>query len=71
MKEFSIAFIGRTKGNIGIMYPIREIVTAEDIDSAILKLYEKYDHISPRCQESGLSVEERWEKSINVQDINL
>lgn len=71
MKVFSIEFIGRTKGSIGIMYPIKEEVIAEDFDSAILKLYEKYDHISPQCQESGLSVEERWAKSINVQDINL
>lgn len=43
--SWTIHFIGRKKGAIGITYPITETVEAEDEEKARLKLYEKYDHI--------------------------
>lgn len=46
MKTFTIYFIGRKIYAIGIRYQIKETVQAPDIESAKLKLYEKYEHIS-------------------------
>lgn len=45
MKKFQIKFIGRTKGAIGIVYPIVVTVEAEDKQQALLKLYDSYEHI--------------------------
>lgn len=48
MKMYRIEFTGRTKGAIGITYPIIEWVEAESPSKAVLKLYDKHEHISPR-----------------------
>ena len=45
MYKFTIEFYGRTKGAIGSFYTIRDSVEAETKDEAILKLYDKYEHI--------------------------
>ena len=45
MYKFTIEFYGRTKGAIGIFYTIRDSVEAETKEKAILKLYDKYEHI--------------------------
>ena len=47
MRKYQIQFIGREVGAIGIRYQIFETVEAVDQDAAILKLYEKYEHIKP------------------------
>ena len=46
MKTFKISFTGRKNGAIGIFYRITEKVKAESKESAINKLYEKYEHIT-------------------------
>lgn len=45
MKKYSISFYGRLKGAIGCFYSIVDIVCADDEKAAILKLYDKYDHV--------------------------
>lgn len=45
MPKYRIKFTGRTLGAIGIMYPITAEVEAENTEKAILKLYDKYEHI--------------------------
>lgn len=45
MPKYRIRFRGCTLGAIGIMYPIVAEVEAEDQEKAILKLYDKYEHI--------------------------
>jgi len=42
---YQIRFIGRKLGAIGIVYEISEHVEAESQDQAIMKLYDKYEHI--------------------------
>lgn len=46
MKTFKLSFIGRKKGAIGVFFKIREKVIAENLEAAILKLYDKYEHIT-------------------------
>jgi hypothetical protein len=46
MNTYEIKFHGRTKNAIGITYWITDTVEAEDEKAAILKLYDKYEHIS-------------------------
>jgi len=46
MKTFEIEFTGRKLNSIGIFYPIKTTLEATDLHSALLKLYETYDHIS-------------------------
>jgi hypothetical protein len=48
MKEYTITFNGRKAGAIGIFYWITETVQAESEQEAVLKLYEKYDHITQK-----------------------
>lgn len=43
--QFKITFIGRLAGAIGITYRIVETVEAENDKKAVLKLYEKFEHI--------------------------
>lgn len=45
MKTFLIKFNGRKKGALGAFSNFIETVTAPNKQSAILKLYEKYEHI--------------------------
>lgn len=45
MKKYECNFIGRTKDAIGIFYPIRAEVEAENPEEANVNLYDKYDHI--------------------------
>ena len=56
MYKFTIEFYGRTKGAIGIFYTIRDSVEAETKDEAILKLYDKYEHIQ---QVKFISIEKK------------
>lgn len=46
MKNYKVEFNGREAGAIGITYKIVVVVQAEDEKQALLKLYEKYEHIS-------------------------
>jgi len=46
MTKFQIKFRGRLKGAIGIFEDFTETVEASDRDAAVLKLYDKYEHIS-------------------------
>ena len=48
MKTYEIKFNGRTKGAIGIVYPIIDEVEAESPSKAVLKLYDNYEYISPK-----------------------
>ena len=43
--KFNISFTGRKNGAIGIFYKINETVSARNEQEAILKLYNKYEHI--------------------------
>jgi hypothetical protein len=43
--RYMIRFSGRKKGAIGIFYSIAQEVEADDVPSAVLKLYDTYDHI--------------------------
>ena len=45
MYKFTIKFYGGTKGSIGAFYTIHDYVEAETKEDAILKLYDKYEHI--------------------------
>lgn len=45
LKTYEIHFSGRTNNSIGRTYQIVETVKAESKQAAILKLYEKYEHI--------------------------
>lgn len=45
MKTYFITFSGRLKNAIGITYEIKVNINAESKEEAILKLYEKYEHI--------------------------
>ncbi len=45
MYKLTIEFYGCTKGAIGRFYTIRDSVEAETKEKAILKLYDKYEHI--------------------------
>ena len=56
MYKFTIEFYGRTKGSIGIFYTIRDSVEAETKEEAILKLYDKYEHIQ---QTKFISIEKK------------
>jgi hypothetical protein len=46
--KFTYKFIGRTRGAIGIFYPITATVEAEQEADAILRLYDNYEHIQQR-----------------------
>ena len=51
MYTYNIRFTGKKLGAIGAMEQFSEEVEAADEKAAILKLYEKYDHISmPKCR---------------------
>ena len=56
MYKFTIEFYGRTKGAIGSFYTIRDSVEAETKEKAILKLYDKYEHIQ---QVKFISIEKK------------
>ena len=56
MYKFTIEFYGRTKNAIGIFYTIWDSVEAETKDEAILKLYDKYEHIQ---QVKFISIEKK------------
>ena len=56
MYKFTIEFHGCTKGAIGIFYTIRDSVEAETKEKAILKLYDKYEHIQ---QTKFISIEKK------------
>ena len=45
MKKYSVSFYGRLNGAIGCFCSIVDIVCADDEKAAILKLYDKYDHV--------------------------
>lgn len=45
MKEYTISFTGRLKDAIGVVYKITASVEAQTEKDAILKLYDKYEHI--------------------------
>ena len=52
MKTYTVRFYGRTKGAIGICYPITEKVKAESPEQAFLKLYDKYENVHlPKIKE--------------------
>ena len=46
MSSYKITFIGRESEAIGITYKITETVEAVTEEAAVLKLYDKYEHIS-------------------------
>ena len=46
---YSVSFLGRLSGSIGIDYPMTEIVNSKielSLEDIKLKLYEKHEHIS-------------------------
>lgn len=45
MNTYLAIFTGRKKNAIGVCYTIRCGVLAENEDDALLKLYDKYEHI--------------------------
>jgi hypothetical protein len=45
MKTYHITFVGRQKSAIGVSCAFTETVQAANEEAAILKLYDKYDHI--------------------------
>lgn len=45
MNTYRITFSGREIGAIGIMLIFRETVRAESEEAAILKLYDRFEHI--------------------------
>ncbi len=45
MSTYHFDFIGREVNAIGITYPISAAVRAENYDAAVLKLYDKFEHI--------------------------
>ena len=47
MHKYRISFNGRSKGAIGITYPISVLVeTEDDIPTAVLKLYDTYENVN-------------------------
>ena len=46
MKKFKLSFTGREISAIGKTYRIHATIEAETQQAAILKLYEKYDHVT-------------------------
>lgn len=46
MKQFDIHFVGRTQGVSGITRRLHATRDAEDPESAVLALYDEYEHIS-------------------------
>lgn len=46
MKSYVCTFNGRTNGAIGIFYKILHTVSAKNPEKALLKCFEKYEHIS-------------------------
>lgn len=46
MGSYKIVFIGRESGAIGITYKITKTVEATTKELAVLKLYDKHEHIS-------------------------
>lgn len=59
MKKYTISFTGKERNAIGISSKFTVTVEAEDEDKAILKLYDKFDHIQMpkiiKVTESSLS----------------
>lgn len=55
MRTYRIKFKGRRIGAIGITEKFEETVQAENEEKAILKLYDKYEHISIIKTESDLN----------------
>lgn len=45
MKHYHAKFIGRTKGAIGIFYPIEALTKGVDEEAARLALFDDYEHI--------------------------
>lgn len=45
MNTYTIRFIGRKIHAIGEFYPCTATRTAENVDAAILALYDEYDHV--------------------------
>lgn len=45
MVDYKCNFIGRTVNAIGITYPIKDTIQANNKEEAHLKLYDKYEHI--------------------------
>lgn len=45
MTKYTIRFYGRELGAIGMFYWIIDYSTAETLEDAILKLYDKYDSV--------------------------
>lgn len=45
MKRYTITFMGRRKGAIGIHRQITDYVDAENEMQGTLKMYDRYDHI--------------------------
>ncbi len=46
MKTYYFRFYGRQNGAIGILMYYNAEVKAENYDQALLKLYDRYEHIS-------------------------
>jgi hypothetical protein len=56
MAKFKINFRGREKGAIGQFHECTEIVEADNLEQAFLKLYDKYDSVQlpgDNCIEEG------------------
>lgn len=49
MPTYQIRFSGRKLGALGVVSTFYERVEAPDKDAAVLKLYDKYEHISPQA----------------------
>lgn len=45
MPKYRITFSGRNKGAIGVFHFIETEVEAADIPSAVLALYDRFDHV--------------------------
>jgi hypothetical protein len=43
---YTATFVGRTRGAIGIFYPITTEVEGETPEQAVLNLYQRFEHIS-------------------------
>ena len=46
MNKYNCSFIGRQVGAIGIRYAITEVIEADTMKQAEIKLYNDYEHIS-------------------------
>lgn len=57
--KYTIKFKGKHKGAIGIFQNFTQSVEAENPEKAILKLYDKYDHVHfPKIfEENGVLVQ--------------